>query len=358
MSLSPTSAVDQYDMLTTVSDFKADLVKGLGSDPKSIPSKYLFDKKGSELFDLETRQPEYYLAESEHEIYSYFGPEVARALGENVLIIEPGSGACIKVGLLMESFEKPAGYVAIDLSKEFMVKSVEKFAEKHPSLPLSCIAADYFHLDPMPATVAALGEKRLVFFPGSTIGFYDREEAIRLLASLRDLAGPGGKILVGADLQKSPDLIKKAYGDQAQVADRFHLNLLQRANREAGANFDLLKFRYDAVYNEDVHRVETYVVSMASQSVTVDDQKFEIANGERIRTGYAYKYTAEQFQELAEDAGCRPVGLWLDSRQYFSVHLLEGSLGVTDVSPEVPDVSEVTDVPSEVPDVSPEVPDV
>ena len=325
MSRSQASGVDQYEMLTTVSDFRADLVEGLGSDPKSIPVKYLFDQKGSELFVLETRQPEYYLGEAENEIFSYFGPEIAKALGEEVLVIEPGSGSSLKAHALLDVLEKPVGYVAIDISKEFMAKSMEALAEAYPHLPLACIVADFFHLEPLPAPVAALGEKRTVFFPGSTIGFYDRDEARQLLASLKNLAGPGGKILVGADLQKSPDLIKKAYRDQAQVADRFHLNLLLRANREAGSNFDLLKFRYDSVYNEDEHRVELYVVSMASQSVTVDDKNFPIANGERIRTGYAYKYTAEGFQELAEDAGCSPVGLWLDSRQYFSVHLLEVS---------------------------------
>jgi dimethylhistidine N-methyltransferase len=319
----PASGVDQYDMPIEVSDFRADLIEGLGSDPKSIPFKYLFDEKGSQLFDLQSRQPENYIGESENEIYTYFGPEIAKQLGEEVLVIEPGSGSCLKVGALLDVLEKPSGYVALDVSKEFMLKSVETLSERYQYLPLVSISADFFHLEPLPAPVAALGEKRLVFFPGSTIGHYDREQAVELLASFKKLAGSGGKILVGADLQKSPDIIKKAYKDQAQVADRFHLNLLRHANREAGANFDLLKFRYDAVYNEDEHRAEMYVVSMATQTVTVGDTKFEIANNERIRTGVAYKYTSEQFQELAEDAGCRPVGLWLDSRQYFSVHLLE-----------------------------------
>lgn len=323
MSRSQASGVDQYEMPTTGSDFRADLIEGLGSDPKSIPVKYLFDEKGSQLFDLETRQPEYYLGEAENEIYSYFGPEIAKALGEEVLVIEPGSGSSLKARSLLDVLEKPVGYVAMDLSKEFMVKSVEGLTEAYPYLPLVCISADYFHLEPLPAAVTALGDNRLVFFPGSTIGFYDRDDARRLLESFRELAGQGGKILVGVDLQKSPDLIKKAYQDEAQVVDRFHLNLLQRANREAGTDFDLLKFRYDSVYNEDEHRVEMYVVSMASQTVTIDGQECTIANGERIRSGLAYKYTAEQFQEMAEETGCRPIGLWLDSRQYFSVHLLE-----------------------------------
>ena len=323
MSRSQASGVDQYEMLTTGSDFRADLLEGLRSDPKSIPVKYLFDEKGSQLFDLETRQPEYYLGEAENEIYSYFGPEIAKALGEEVLVIEPGSGSSLKARSLLDVLEKPVGYVAIDLSKEFMVKSVEGLTEAYPNLPLVCISADYFHLEPLPAAVTALGDNRLVFFSGSTIGLYGRDDARRLLESFRELAGQGGKILVGVDLQKSPDLIKKAYQDEAQVVDRFHLNLLQRANREAGTDFDLLKFRYDSVYNEDEHRVEMYVVSMASQTVTIDGQECAIANGERIRSGLAYKYTAEQFQEMAEESGCRPIGLWLDSRQYFSVHLLE-----------------------------------
>lgn len=323
MSSSQASGVDHYDMLTPVSNFRADLLEGLGSDPKSISSRYLFDEKGSALFDLQSRQPENYIGEAENEVYGYFGPEIAKDLGEGVLVVEPGCGSCLKVGALLDALEKPAGYVALDVSKQFMVKAVEALSERYPYLPMVCISADFFHLEPLPGPVAALGEKRLVFFPGSTIGLFERDQAVGLLQSFKELAGPGGKILVGADLQKSPDIIMKAYTDQAQVADRFHLNLLQRANREAGANFDLLKFRYEAIYRDDVHRVEMFVVSMATQAVTVGEQRFDIANGERIRTGVAYKYTAEQFQELAEDAGCRPVGLWLDSRQYFSVHLLE-----------------------------------
>ncbi len=317
------SGVELYEMPTPVRDFATELADGLASDPKFIPSRYLFDEMGSKLFDLQSRQPENYIGESENEIYSYFGPEISKNLGEEVLIIEPGSGSSLKVSALLDVLQKPAGYVALDIAKEFMVKSVETLSERYPYLRAVCILADFFHLEPLPAPVSALGENRVVYFPGSTIGHYDREQAKQLLESLKGLVGTGGKLLVGADLQKSPDIIKNAYRDRAQVADRFHLNLLHRANREAGSNFDLLKFRYDAVYNEDEHCAEMYVVSMASQAVTVGGRKFNIANGELIRAGVSYKYTAEQFQELAEDAGCRPVGLWLDSRHYFSVHLLE-----------------------------------
>jgi dimethylhistidine N-methyltransferase len=320
---SKTSGIDQYDMLTTVGDFQAELAQGLASDPKTIPSRYLFDQKGSELYDLQSRQPENYIGESENEIYSYFGPEIAKMIGEGALVIEPESGSSLKVGALLDALEKPAGYVAIDVARDFMVRSVEALSERYSYLPLVCIAGDFCNLDPLPGPVAALGENRLIFFPGSTIGLFEQEDAQKLLAKFGELAGPGGKILVGADLQKSPDIIRKAYRDQAQVADRFNLNVLNRANREGGADFDMLKFRYDAVYNEEAHRIESHVVSMATQTVKVGEETFSIANGERIRTSFAYKYTAEQFQELAEGAGLRPVGLWLDSRQYFSVHLLE-----------------------------------
>lgn len=317
------SGVELYEMPTPPMDFQTELASGLGLDPKRIPSRYLFDEMGSKLFDLQSRQPENYIGESENEIYSYFGPEIAKSLGEEVLIIEPGSGSSLKVGALLDVLQKPAGYVALDISREFMVKSVETLSERYPHLRVACILADFFHLESLPVPVSALGEKRVVFFPGNTIGHYDGDQAKELLESLKGLVGAGGKLLVGADLQKSPDIIQKAYRDRAQVADRFHLNLLQRANREAGSNFDLLKFRYDAVYDDEAQRAEMYVVSMASQAVTVGDREFKIANGERILTGVSYKYTAEQFQELAEGAGCRPVGLWLDSRHYFSVHLLE-----------------------------------
>jgi dimethylhistidine N-methyltransferase len=310
-------------MRTAPGDFAADLLEGLKANPKSLPSRYLFDERGAGLFDLQSRQPENYIGESENEIYSYFGPEIVKMLGENVLLIEPGSGPSLKVGALLDVLKKPAGYVALDVARDFMIKSVEALAEKYPYLPLVCISADFFQLEPLPGPVAALGESRTVFFPGNTIGHFGHAAARSLLESFRELSGPGGKILVGVDLPKSPDLIRKAYQDQAQVADRFHLNLLARSNREGGADFDLLKFRYEAKYNEDLQRAEMYVVSMASQSVTVGGQKFEIANNERILAGCSYQYAAEQFQELAEEAGCRPVGLWLDSRHYFSVHLLE-----------------------------------
>ena len=322
MAISEASRADSYD-LPNESDFRADVVGGLGADPKWLPSKYLYDSAGLKLLDLMCRQPEYYLPAAEDEIYGYFAPDIGRALGSGSVVLHTGRLSTESVRLLLDSMDTPAGYVAVGPSREALQPALDAVTDVYPALPTVCVIGGVGDLAGLPEAVRQLGENRTVFCPGGIIGDVEQAEARELLVGLAGVAGPEGKILIGVDLEKPVELLMKAYGDKAQIADRFHLNLLQRANRELGADFDLMKFRYEAAYNAEKGRMEMYVVSMASQSVSVGEETFSLANNERIRTQISYKYTTDQFQDLVTAAGLKAVQLWLDSKKYFSAYLLE-----------------------------------
>jgi uncharacterized SAM-dependent methyltransferase len=200
---------------------------------------------------------------------------------------------------------------------------MDSATERYPGLPTACVSADPSRLRDLPDPVKRLAEKRVLFCPGGMIGDFEYQEARELLDSFRGAAGPEGKILVGVDLAKPAEVLEKAYRDKAQITDRFHLNILHHANRELGTDFDLMKFRFESLYNEEKGRMELYVVSMASQKVSLEGQSFALANNERIRTQFSYKYTTDQFQGLVQEAGWRAVQLWMDSRRYFAAYLLE-----------------------------------
>jgi dimethylhistidine N-methyltransferase len=320
------SSTDCYEMQNGASDFRAELIAGLSAESKWLPTAHLFSPAGSKLFDLVRRQPEYYLVEVEDEIYGYFAAEIADSLGHEALLVDLGRGgdkAGKKVCSLLDSIERPAGYVAVDASPEVLQVAIDETAERYPGLPTACVSAEPFELRDLPDPVKRLAENRVLFCPGGMIGDLDHLEARALLASFQAVTGADGKILMGVDLRKPADIITKAYRDKAQITDRFHLNLLRHANRELGTDFDLMKFRFDAIYDEEKGRMELYVVSMASQEVSIDGQRFAIRNNERIRTQFSYKYTTDQLQTLVQEAGWRAVQLWMDSRRYFAAYLLE-----------------------------------
>ena len=322
MSAKEAAEICHFDLLQQSNDFGADLTEGLTREQKTIPPKYLYDKRGSELFELECQQPEYYLPEVEGEIFRQHASAMAPAFGTEAVLVEPGSGASKKVCALLDNMEDPAGYVAIDISTQFMKEAVQHLAELYPKLPMACVSADFFDLNRLPVPILRMGRSRVLFFPGSTIGNVEPVRARGLLASFRDLVGPDGVLLIGVDMEKPREIVESAYRDEQGVADQLHLNLLTRANRELDADFDRSRFRYETFYNADKCCMEMYLVSKEEQEVRVKDRNVVFEADEHIRTGSSYKYTPERFHDLAEKAGCEPVDMWTDSQNYFSVHLL------------------------------------
>lgn len=310
-----------FDLLTEQVDFKTDMIRGLSSQPKRTSPKHLYDRRGSQLFDEECDQPEYYLPTAETEIFERHADDMAKHLNSRVCIIEPGSGAATKVRALLDNVDTVEKYVPVDISTEFMKKSAQRLEEDYPELAIDCVSADFTQISELPPAVDENFDERLVFFPGSTIGNLEPPEAERLLTNFRSLADPSGYLLIGVDLRKDPEVIERAYNDEAGIGARLHTNLLRRANRELGADFDPAGFRYRAAYNPSKNRMEMYLVSRREQEVAIDGRTFTFNEGEAIHTQCSYKYSLDEFRSLAEKCGFSRVDYWLDSNRLFSVQL-------------------------------------
>jgi dimethylhistidine N-methyltransferase len=303
-----------------------DVVTGLASSPKKLPSKYFYDERGSRLFDEITELDEYYLTRTETSIMEAHVSEMVAALGPNVLLVEFGSGSSAKTRILLDHMDDPVGYVPIDISGDYLRDVARDLRRRHPGVPILPLAADFTTPLTLPTPPRAPA-RRVVFFPGSTIGNFPVLEAARLLKRMRALAGRAGAVLLGFDLVKPRHHLHAAYNDDAGVTARFNLNLLQRLNDELDADFDLSAFRHHAPFNEEASRIEMHLVSRIHQTVHVGGHAFTLEPGESILTEFSHKYTLDAFAELARAAGLVPVRTWTDPSDFFCVQLLEAEEG-------------------------------
>jgi dimethylhistidine N-methyltransferase len=302
-------------------DFATDLVAGLSARPRAIPCKYFYDQRGSELFEAITELEEYYPTRTEIAIMRQHGAEMGEALGPDGVLIEYGSGSSAKIRLLLDHLREPRAYVPIDISREHLMAAADALAEAYPGLAVAPVWADYTRPFELPASLLT-GRRRAVYFPGSTIGNFGPVEARAFLRRIGAVVGRGGGFLVGVDLKKDKARLDRAYDDAQGVTAEFNLNLLVRANRELGANFDVGRFRHLGYYAPEASRIEIYLVSVATQEVTVNGARFAFAEGERVLTEYSYKYSFADFEELAADAGFAVERVWTDPERLFSVQYL------------------------------------
>jgi dimethylhistidine N-methyltransferase len=302
--------------------FRDDVLDGLSRPQKELPCKYFYDARGSELFDRICELPEYYLTRTELTILRQHAHAMADALGPRCRVVEPGSGSGLKTPLLLEQLREPAGYVPVDISRDHLLASAEALRQRFPGLDVRPVWADF--TGPFTLPRPRLKERRrAVFFPGSTVGNFGPAEAVRLLARMAEICGPGGAALVGVDLRKPKELVEPAYNDAVGVTAEFNRNLLVRINRELGADFDVERFRHRAFFDEQHGRIEMHLVSRRRQEVHVGGATFRFARGESIRTEYSYKYSPEAFRTLAGEAGLRVRQVWTDEGGLFSVQYLE-----------------------------------
>lgn len=301
-----------------LAEFRADVLAGLSQPRKTLPCKYLYDERGSRLFDRICELPEYYPTRTEVSILRRHASEMAIELGDECLIIEYGSGSSAKTPILLERLRRPAGYVPVDISREHLLTSAEIIARQFPAFEVLPVWADFTNGFAVPAT-RRVPHRRVVFFPGSTIGNFDPDEAIQLMRRIVHRCGPRGGLLVGVDLWKSSSILQPAYDDAAGVTAAFNLNLLARINRELDADFDLDQFEHRAVVNEARHRVEMHLVSRNLHRATVAGRTFSFAAGETICTEHSNKYTLAEFRDLARLAGLEVNRVWIDERRLFSV---------------------------------------
>jgi dimethylhistidine N-methyltransferase len=308
-----------HDLHPPPIDFAQAMVAGLAASPKAIAPKYFYDARGSALFEEICDQPEYYPPDAEREIFAAHGAEIAAALGDGVVLLEPGAGSAIKVRWLLEHL-RPSAYVPIDISHEHLKLAVAELAVDYPWLRINAAVADYTHSLPVPE--AAPDGPRAAFFPGSSLGNFEPADAAVFLRLVRDTVGRNGHLLIGVDRKKDGMVLDAAYNDAAGVTARFNLNLLQRANAELGADFDLDAFSHHAFYNAELGRIEMHLVSRRPQEVKINGNAFRFAAGESVHTENSYKYSPAAFTALAGRAGFRCRAQWADAREYFGVYLL------------------------------------
>lgn len=309
------------DLEPPTNTFSEEMIAGLTSTPKTLPSKFFYDARGSELFDAICELDEYYLTRTELAIMEEYVDEMADRLGPRALLVEPGSGNSLKTRILLAHMRDPAGYVPIDISREHLLASAADLRLEFPSVEILPVCADF--TDEIALPEPAEGAERIaVYFPGSTIGNFHPPEAEAFLRRIALACGPGGALLIGVDLDKDPGVLRAAYNDANGVTAAFNKNLLMRMNDELGADFRLDAFEHEAVYNEDDCRIEMYLISREDQAVQVAGRTIEFARGERICTEYSYKYSLDRFVDLATRAGFDVQTVWTDHRSYFSVQYL------------------------------------
>lgn len=313
---------DLTDLHPARDDLLDDILAGLSATPKCLPSKYFYDRRGSELFEDITRQPEYYLTRVELALLADSAAGIAAAVGPRAHVVEYGSGSGRKTRLLLDALDDPVAYTPVEISRSALVGSVERLDREFGPVQMLPVLGDFTRAVPLPGPERTAG-RVLVFFPGSTLGNLTDSDAVRLLKAMRDTVGPRGAALIGIDLQKSPALIEAAYNDAAGVTAAFTLNLLVRLNRELGANFDLGAFRHRAVYVPGRGRIETFIDSLRDQVVKVHDRSFAFAADEAMQVEYSHKYTDEGFAALAERAGLAVVQGWNDPKDWFGLRLLQ-----------------------------------
>lgn len=302
--------------------FVADILAGLRQYPKRISPIYFYDARGSQLFDQICELPEYYPTRTEMEILGDDGDDMARCIGEDALLVEFGSGSSLKTRLLLDRLPTLSAYVPVDISRSHLLNAANGIAAQYPNLEVLPVCADFTHSFPVPKPKRP-ARRVVAFFPGSTLGNFDPPEAVKLMRVMRDIAGPGGGLLLGADLVKDPAVLVRAYDDAAGVTAAFNLNVLRRLNNELRADFDLASFRHRAVWNGIASRIEMHLVSMRDQRATLAGESIEFALGEAIVTEHCHKYTVEGLAKQAAQAGWRASKHWLDRRGYFSVNYLE-----------------------------------
>jgi len=302
-----------------------EVLRGLRARPRRLECKLFYDLEGSRLFESICEQPEYYLTRCEVEILERQGAAIASVLGAGVTLVELGSGSSTKTRLLLNALERPAGYVPIDISGEFLEESAADLRRAYPRLPIAPVVADFTAAMPAVAELDVPAERVVTFFSGSSIGNFDPEAAAALMRSAAAIGGPEGCLLIAADLRKDPKVLEAAYDDAAGVTAAFNLNVLDRLNRDIGANFDVGGFEHRAVWNPEASRIEMHIVSRGQQQVQVGDVSLELAAGEAIVSEHCYKYTIDGFAEIGRIAGLRREALWTDSGGRYSLQLFSQS---------------------------------
>lgn len=316
---SKSSSICFHDYSPEQGDFLTDVIEGLTSQPKVISPKYFYDQCGSELFDKICKQPEYYITRTENNILQDNAEDISRFIGPDCVLIELGSGVSEKIRLLFDVLS-PASYLGIDISKDFLLLSTKRLSRDYPEIEVHAVCADFSHQIELPEQCQS--DRLVAFFPGSSIGNFEPDDAVRFLKEVASMVGRAGKLLIGVDLKKDPKILNAAYNDAVGVTADFNLNILQRMRTELDVDVDMPSFRHRAFYNEDRGRVEMHLVSQCDQVMVIDGDDIALADDETIHTENSYKYHLDEFADLSARAGFRVEKVWADDQKLFSVQCL------------------------------------
>lgn len=300
--------------------FREDVLAGLSAPTPAVPARWLYDHRGSELFDEITRLPTYYPSRTETALLKQVMPEIAARIPRGTAVVELGAGSATKTPLLLEAIH-PATYVPVDISGDYLRESAAEIASQFPNMSVEPVEADFARPFELPASIAGL--PKLGFFPGSTIGNFVPRSATDLLRSFRDLLGIGAQLLIGMDRVKPIDRLIAAYDDAEGVTAAFNLNLLERMNRELAGNIPIDAFRHEARWNDILSRIEMHLVATRDVTFTVAGREFSFAKGSSIHTENSHKYGQRGSRVLLLAGGWTPVAEWTDPAHDFAIILAE-----------------------------------
>lgn len=315
-------SITLHDLEPNLEDFQDAVIFGLTQDKKQLPCKFFYDQAGSKIFDQICELDEYYPTRTEIAILQSCAEEIAKLAGEKPLLVEYGSGSSVKVRTLIDSLN-PAAYVPIDISRDHLVESAENFASDYPEMEVIAVCADYSDDFLLPQLVTEDYNRKVAFFPGSSLGNFTPDQGLKFLKRVSSQLSVEDTFVIGLDLIKDRAVLHAAYNDEKGVTAAFNLNLLARINKELDGNFDLDQFVHKAHYNEAHDRIEMHIESLTEQQVQVGETEFAFKSGETIHTENSHKYDIADFQKMAKSAGFQPVKVWTDERDWFSVHLLQ-----------------------------------
>ncbi|TVR61468.1 MAG: L-histidine N(alpha)-methyltransferase [Gemmatimonadales bacterium] len=329
--VSPSREARVRIMVREEEEIREEVRTTLSGSPRSLPCRFFYDAEGARLFEEITRLEEYYPTRAETEILGGCAAEVARVVGPRARMVEFGSGSGEKTWLVLDELESPSAYVPVDIAREQLVEFAARVRRRLPGLEVLPVVTDYTRLSELPWPETEAGAT-LAFFPGSTVGNLDPEDARTFLARVARSLGSGEFFLIGVDLVKDPDRLERAYNDARGVTAAFNLNILRHLNTRLGSDFDPDGFRHRAIWNAEHSRIEMHLVSQRDQVVSLGPRaahgrpsalEIVFGEGEVIVTEYSYKYGLDDFRTVAREAGYGTVSAWTDARGDFSVHLLE-----------------------------------
>ncbi len=299
----------------------SDVLRGLLYIPRRLSHIWLYDERGSRLFERICDLPEYYVTRTETAIMRAHARDMAAHLGGPLALIEYGSGSSDKTRMLIDALPELRAYVPVDIAVSSLARAARALGHDYPQLAVLPLCADFTRTLQLPPQLDP-HMRRLIYFPGSTLGNYEPAEARRLLGAMHALAGPDGMALVGIDLVKERALLERAYDDARGVTAEFNLNALRHVNRRLGIGFDISHFRHRALWMDAEQRIEMHLVSAVPQTVRVGGAVIRMLRGDFIRTECCHKYDAQSFAQLAAAAGWRVREAWSDANRWFSVQLL------------------------------------